>query len=100
MIIRDYGFVPAIGIFVSFCWRRCSVVRFVILISILRDKKKITNIYEYVKYNFCCLYRGKFAFQKGNPGKALQVYKNVNLLTEIQCYLIRRTDMHSPFHKV
>ncbi len=63
-------------------------------------EQKIANIYEYVKYNSCCLYHRGFAFQTGNPGKALQVYKNVNLSTEIQRSLVRRTGMHSPFYKV
>jgi len=58
------------------------VVRFVILMSILRDNKKLTKIYKYVKYKLRHFYRREFAFQKGTPGKAFQVYKTPALPTE------------------
>ena len=39
--------------------------------SILRDNKKLTKIYQYVKYKLRRFFRREFAFQKGNPGKVL-----------------------------
>ena len=49
--------------------------------------KKLTNIYQYVKYKLRHFYHREFAFQKGNPGKAFQVYKTPDLPTELRQHL-------------
>ena len=67
------------------------MVWFVILMSILRYNKKLTNIYQYVKYKLRHFYRREFAFQKGNPGKVFQVYKTTALPTKLRQHLANLT---------
>ena len=62
----------------------CFVLLEMMLVGVNRDtdiytsgEEKIANIYQYVKYNFCCLYRRGIASQAGNLGKAfLSFFRN------------------------